>query len=147
MSTKNVTVRAQLTHIKTFKYDTSDIELTGVGEGLNAAFSDTEFVLSASGKTENLEKLNAGSFRLSADAAGLGEGNHVVDVRVSTADGSGTGADVKLEPPQVIIKISPEDAADGGDGDNAPDNGGEPDENGSDADENDNENESGSEDQ
>ena len=88
-----------------FEYNSPEIDIQGLSEGLNAYINTPMLVLKAVGSEEILSIAEKKDFRLSVNLQGLGQGTHVVPVIVSHDKAL---SNLEITPGEVHITINEE---------------------------------------
>ncbi len=103
-SAENLVLKVKVTPLesRTFTFDEGDVELTGLGEDLEAEVQAAEIKVVLKGREEDLEAIEEGSITLTADLSQLEKGSHSVSLKVSC---SGDYVTLDISPDHLSITI------------------------------------------
>lgn len=103
-SAENLVLKVKVTPLesRTFTFDEGDVELTGLGEDLEAEVQAAEIKIVIKGREEDLEAIEEGSITLTADLSQLEKGSHSVSLKVSC---SGDYVSLDTSPDHLKITI------------------------------------------
>ncbi|MDP3767372.1 MAG: hypothetical protein Q8S13_05105, partial [Dehalococcoidia bacterium] len=77
-------------------------QVVGLNEALRASIQTSTVTLRLAGELPTLRALLPSAVRVTVNAAGIGEGVHVLEASVSTPEGVRT---VAVEPSQVVVVV------------------------------------------
>lgn len=98
----NVKVITEIQKTKSFNFTNKDVEITGLEEGFDGEVTTGAIKITVTGTKEMLDQIKASDIHLSVDLAGLAEGIHRVELKVSC---SATNSGVNSEPDSVEVTI------------------------------------------
>lgn len=87
----------------TLKFSSSDISISNVTQGYNAYVNTSEITMTVAGRTSLINALSKEKFTLSADAAGLVTGTHLLPLQVEYDENYDN---VEIYPQEIYVTIS-----------------------------------------
>ena len=114
-ATVTVTVRIEAYQSKTFKIDTKDITVNGLGDGYELAFEQNSVTVTISGLQNDLNRLSAADLASAIDVSGMEEGLHQVNLEIELDETNYAARTVSVE-----VKISKKSSENGDSNDDNP---------------------------
>ena len=114
-ATVTVTVRIEAYQSKTFKIDTKDITVNGLGDGYELAFEQNSVTVTISGLQNDLNRLSVADLASAIDVSGMEEGLHQVNLEIELDETNYAARTVSVE-----VKISKKSSESGDSNDDNP---------------------------
>ena len=114
-ATVTVTVRIEAYQSKTFKIDTKDITVNGLGDGYELAFEQNSGTVTISGLQNDLNRLSVADLASAIDVSGMEEGLHQVNLEIELDETNYAARTVSVE-----VKISKKSSENGDSNDDNP---------------------------
>ena len=114
-ATVTVTVRIEAYQSKTFKIDTKDITVNGLGDGYELAFEQKSVTVTISGLQNDLNRFSAADLASAIDVSGMEEGLHQVNLEIELDETNYAARTVSVE-----VKISKKSSENGDSNDDNP---------------------------